>query len=150
MSYVTEFLFSFGKWINIKWDPLTFHYLSCLSYLYYLYIPPHVCTCTASQGPPHNGPSYATWERTLRGQAALAAAQGGPPVLGSGGPSLAPPSLGQARVSSVSSSLSNLSSVSSAHSPVSGPWYRHNLGSVRGGQVQGQVSLASCPVLLVD
>merc|ERR1719187_273988 len=59
-------------------------------------------------GPPHNGPTYATWERTLRGAP----------------PPAPPPQATQSHRGSVSSSLSNLSSVSSMSTPTSQPWYR--------------------------
>merc|ERR1719474_722216 len=69
-------------------------------------------------GPPHNGPTYATWERTLRGA-----------------PPPAPqPQTTQGHRGSVSSSLSNLSSVSSMSTPTSQPWYRASqprIGSAR-------------------
>merc|ERR1719192_1688078 len=59
-------------------------------------------------GPPHNGPTYATWERTLRGAP----------------PPAPPPQATQSHRGSVSSSLSNLSSVSSMSTPTAQPWYR--------------------------
>jgi len=100
---------------------------------------------TLSQTQPHNGPNYATWERTLRGQASLASSTGGGLASGQG---TSQHSLGAAshtgggshqHRSSVSSSLSNLSSVSSVSTPTSSqPWHRTNHQPVRALQMQQQ------------
>jgi len=82
-----------------------------------------------------NGPSYATWERTLRGQ-------GGAVLSSPGlGPSAGPPGqvagAGVRSMSSVSSSLSNLSSVSTvSNTPTGVPWPRpsqRNIHSLQSG-----------------
>jgi len=88
----------------------------------------------AIQASPLNGPSYATWERTLRGQNMVA-----PPL--NSAPSHPP----QNHRSSVSSSLSNLSTVSnlsSVSTPTGVPWYRPNQAPVRAIQLQQQNKLA--------
>merc|ERR1719347_1185197 len=82
----------------------------------------------AIQASPLNGPNYATWERTLRGQNVIA-----PPL--NSAPNHPPPN----HRSSVSSSLSNLSSVST---PTGVPWYRPNQAPVRAIQLQQQNKLA--------
>lgn len=93
---------------------------------------------THPQGPPHNGPSYATWERTLRGQASQAAGVGGAVQTCSSQQHLSA-NPGSHQRSSVSSSLSNLSSVSSVSTPTSGqPWHRSNHQPIRAHPLQQQ------------
>ena len=75
-------------------------------------------------GPPHNGPTYATWERTLRGAPPPAPPPQVCHKVSPYFPNWVTFQATQSHRGSVSSSLSNLSSVSSMSTPTAQPWYR--------------------------